>query len=168
MSFKVYIDTNVFLDSYLKRDNGFADKVFSFLEDKEIEIYLKIIHNNWSSLLEPFEINRTINNVIDLTDSEIKQLREANINTPFIINNKAYLGFGDGLSGLGTNFTHQNKAMKIKKYLTKMDEYCKLHKTKICNEIYKKTNIKLEKLTLDLFYEDDELRIIETKSNCLI
>ena len=43
MSFRVYIDTNVFLDSYLKRDNGFANRVFSFLENREIEIYLNDI-----------------------------------------------------------------------------------------------------------------------------
>jgi len=43
MSYKVYIDTNVFLDSYLKRDNGFANRVFMFLEDRDIEIYLNDI-----------------------------------------------------------------------------------------------------------------------------
>lgn len=43
MSYRVYVDTNVFLDSYLKRENGFADKVFSFLEEREIEIYLNDI-----------------------------------------------------------------------------------------------------------------------------
>ena len=43
MSYRVYIDTNVFLDSYLKRDNGFANRVFMFLEDRDIEIYLNDI-----------------------------------------------------------------------------------------------------------------------------
>jgi len=43
VSYRVYIDTNVFLDSYLKRDNGFANRVFMFLEDRDIEIYLNDI-----------------------------------------------------------------------------------------------------------------------------
>ena len=134
----------------------------------EQQKYLKIIYNNWSIILEPYKINREIYSYTELTDSEIKQLREAGINTPFIINNKAYMGLGDGISGAGTNFLHQDKAMKIKKYLTRMDKYCKLNEKKICHEIYQETNIKLETLTLGLFYDNDEPRVIETKSNYLI
>ena len=40
MSLKVYIDTNVFLDSILNRDNGVAREVLYFLEDKNFEIIL--------------------------------------------------------------------------------------------------------------------------------
>jgi len=134
----------------------------------EQQKYLKVIYNNWSNILEPYKKNCEIASYTELTDSGIKKLREAGINTPFIIDNKAYMGFGDGISGAGTNFLHQGKAMRIKKYLTRIDEYCKLNEQKICHKIYQETNIKLETLTLDLFYDNDELRVIETKSNCLI
>ncbi len=40
MSLKVYVDTNVFLDSILSRDNGIARKILYFLEDKNFEIIL--------------------------------------------------------------------------------------------------------------------------------
>jgi predicted nucleic acid-binding protein len=40
MSLKVYVDTNVFLDSILNRDNGIAREVLYFLEDKNFEIIL--------------------------------------------------------------------------------------------------------------------------------
>lgn len=43
MSLKVYIDTNIFLDSILNRDNGIAREVLFFLEDKNFEIILNDI-----------------------------------------------------------------------------------------------------------------------------
>ena len=43
MSLKVFIDTNVFLDSYLERDNGVAKELFNFLETNAMEIYLNDI-----------------------------------------------------------------------------------------------------------------------------
>ena len=43
MNFKVFIDTNVFLDSYLERDNGVAKSLFNFLENSNTEIYLNDI-----------------------------------------------------------------------------------------------------------------------------
>lgn len=43
MSLKIFIDTNIFLDSYLGRDNGVSHRVFSFLEEKGFEIYLNDI-----------------------------------------------------------------------------------------------------------------------------
>ena len=59
MSYKVYIDTNVFLDSYLKRDGGFAERVFLFLEDRDIEICLNDISiiNIAYILKKPFSQN---------------------------------------------------------------------------------------------------------------
>ena len=66
MSYRVYIDTNVFLDSYLKRDDGFADRVFLFFEDRDIEICLNDISiiNIAYILKKPFsqdEIKEKIN-----------------------------------------------------------------------------------------------------------
>ena len=43
MSLKIFIDTNVFLDSYLERDEGIAKSIFDFLENNNIEIYLNDI-----------------------------------------------------------------------------------------------------------------------------
>ena len=43
MSLKVFVDTNVFLDSYLERDEGTAKSIFDFLESNDIEIYLNDI-----------------------------------------------------------------------------------------------------------------------------
>ena len=43
MSFKIFIDTNVFLDSYLERDDGVAKSIFDFLESNNLEIYLNDI-----------------------------------------------------------------------------------------------------------------------------
>jgi len=43
VNFKVFIDTNVFLDSYLERDNGVAKSLFDFLENSNTEIYLNDI-----------------------------------------------------------------------------------------------------------------------------
>jgi len=40
---KIFIDTNVFLDSYLQRDNGVAYSVLIFLEERDFEIYLNDI-----------------------------------------------------------------------------------------------------------------------------
>ena len=43
MNAKIYIDTNIFLDSILNRDNGIAKSVLFFLSDKNFEIVLNDI-----------------------------------------------------------------------------------------------------------------------------
>ena len=35
MSLRIYIDTNVFLNSILNRDNGISNEILSFLESKD-------------------------------------------------------------------------------------------------------------------------------------
>ncbi|MDQ1297817.1 MAG: hypothetical protein QG558_355, partial [Campylobacterota bacterium] len=43
MGLKIYVDTNIFLDSILDRDNGIARQVLFFLEDRNFEIILNDI-----------------------------------------------------------------------------------------------------------------------------
>ncbi len=43
MSLKIYIDTNVFLNSILNRDNGISNEILSFLESKDVDIILNNI-----------------------------------------------------------------------------------------------------------------------------
>jgi len=40
MSIKVYIDTNVYLDSIENRDNGISKEVLIFLEKRAVKVYL--------------------------------------------------------------------------------------------------------------------------------
>jgi len=40
MSLKVYIDTNIFLDSILDRDNGISKSILYFLKIRNIEVIL--------------------------------------------------------------------------------------------------------------------------------
>ena len=93
--------------------------------------YLEIVNNNWSYLFESHRIPRQVYNDSKLSNSNIRQLRKKGINTPFFVGDKSYLGLGDGISGAGTNFSHQNEAMRIKRYLTTMEEYCKLYEKNI-------------------------------------
>jgi len=43
MSLKIYIDTNIFLNSILNRDNNISKKVLSFLDDRGFDIILNDI-----------------------------------------------------------------------------------------------------------------------------
>jgi len=43
MSLKVYVDTNIFLDAILNRDNNVSKEVLFFLEEKNFEIILNNI-----------------------------------------------------------------------------------------------------------------------------
>jgi len=43
MNIKIYIDTNIFLDSILNRDEGIADELFTFLEANNVTIILNDI-----------------------------------------------------------------------------------------------------------------------------
>jgi len=43
VSLKIFIDTNIFLDSYLERDEGSSRAVFEFLEMSDTKIYLNDI-----------------------------------------------------------------------------------------------------------------------------
>ena len=43
MSLRIYIDTNIYLNSILNRDNGISKEVFSFLAGVDVELYLNDI-----------------------------------------------------------------------------------------------------------------------------
>jgi len=97
MSYKVYIDTNVFLDSYLKRDNGFANRVFMFLEDRDIDIYLNDISiiNIAYILKKPFSEDEIKNKIAFITKYYYVVCTSSNI----IIdaNNSKFKDFEDGV-----------------------------------------------------------------------
>ncbi len=70
MSLKIYIDTNVFLDSVLNRDNGVSREILYFLQDKGFEIVLNDIsiiniHYFAKKGLQPKELNQYINIILD-------------------------------------------------------------------------------------------------------
>ncbi|MCX6077234.1 MAG: PIN domain-containing protein [Campylobacterales bacterium] len=70
MSLKIYIDTNIFLDSILDRDSGIARKVLLFLGEKNFEIILNdisIINIHYFSRkgIEPKKLKEYINTFLD-------------------------------------------------------------------------------------------------------
>ncbi len=97
MSYKVYIDTNVFLDSYLKRDNSFAQRVFLFLEDRDIEICLNDISiiNIAYILKKPFSQDE-IKNKIDFI-TKYYTIVCANSNIISKANNSSFKDFEDAV-----------------------------------------------------------------------
>jgi predicted nucleic acid-binding protein len=40
MSVRIYIDTNIYLNSILNRDKGISKEIFSFLAGVDVELYL--------------------------------------------------------------------------------------------------------------------------------
>ena len=97
MSLKVYIDTNVFLDSFLKRDGGYSDKVFSFLEGRNVKIYLNDVSIiNIAYILKKVFSNIDIKNKID---SIVKNYNIvcADYNIIFNANSSKFEDFEDGV-----------------------------------------------------------------------
>lgn len=90
MSLKIYVDTNIFLDSILNRDNGIARHVLFFLEDRNFEIILNdvsIINIHYFSKkgIEPAKLQEYINTFLDeytIVAVDKKILRNA-INSSF-------------------------------------------------------------------------------------
>ena len=92
MSLKIYIDTNIFLDSILKRDNGVAEEIFIFLEEKNVDIILNDIcivniHYFAKKSLESLTLLKDkINTLLDeykIVSANEKLLRKA-LNSDFI------------------------------------------------------------------------------------
>lgn len=97
MSLKVFIDTNIFLDSYLERDDGISRAVFEFLETSDTEIYLNdisiiniayIVKKKFSKSELKEKINLIINqyNIVPATQQII-----------FDANNSDFKDFEDGV-----------------------------------------------------------------------
>jgi len=97
VSYRVYIDTNVFLDSYLKRDNGFANRVFMFLEDRDIEIYLNDISiiNIAYILKKPFSEDEIKDKITFIT--KYYSIVCASSNIIIDANNSKFKDFEDGV-----------------------------------------------------------------------
>jgi len=97
VNLKVFIDTNVFLDSYLKRDKGVSQSVFDFLEIRDVDIYLNdisiiniayIIKKHFSKE----EIQEKINLII-----ETYSIVPANQEIIMLANNSTFTDFEDGV-----------------------------------------------------------------------
>ncbi len=90
MNAKIYIDTNIFLDSILDRDNGIAKSVLLFLSEKNCEIVLNDIsivniHYFARKGIEPKKLKEYINAFLDeytIVSVDEKILRDA-INSDF-------------------------------------------------------------------------------------
>jgi predicted nucleic acid-binding protein len=90
MSLKIYVDTNIFLDSILDRDNGIARGVLFFLEDRNFEIILNNIsiiniHYFARKGLETQKLQEYINTFLDeytIVSADENVLRSA-INSGF-------------------------------------------------------------------------------------
>lgn len=90
MNAKIYIDTNIFLDSILDRDNGIAKSVLFFLSEKSFEIVLNDtsiinIHYFARKGIEPKKLKEYINTFLDeytIVSVNEKLLRDA-INSDF-------------------------------------------------------------------------------------
>lgn len=70
MNSKIYIDTNIFLDSILNRDSGVSKEILYFLQEKNFEIVLNDIsiiniHYFARKGLEPKHLKKFINILID-------------------------------------------------------------------------------------------------------
>ncbi|PIE84990.1 hypothetical protein CSA08_04390 [Candidatus Gracilibacteria bacterium] len=70
MSLKIYIDTNIFLDSVLDRDDGISKEILYFIQDKGFEIVLNDIsiiniHYFARKGLEPKGLKKYINVILD-------------------------------------------------------------------------------------------------------
>ncbi len=70
MSLKIYIDTNIFLDSILNRDNGISKEILYFLQEKGFEIILNDIsiiniHYFAKKGLQSKELKQYINILLD-------------------------------------------------------------------------------------------------------
>ena len=97
MSLKIFIDTNIFLDSYLERDEGIAKSLFNFLEIHDTQIYLNdisiiniayIIRKKFSKEKIKKTINLIINqyNIVPATEQIISYA-----------NNSSFKDFEDGV-----------------------------------------------------------------------
>jgi len=97
VNLKVFIDTNVFLDSYLKRDKGVSKSIFDFLEIRDIDIHLNdisiiniayIIKKHFSKE----EIKEKINLII-----ETYNIVPADQKIITLANNSCFTDFEDGV-----------------------------------------------------------------------
>lgn len=70
MNLKIYIDTNIFLDSVLNRDNGVSKEILYFLNDKGFELTLNDvsiinIHYFAKKGIKAKDLKRFINVILD-------------------------------------------------------------------------------------------------------
>jgi predicted nucleic acid-binding protein len=97
VSLKVFIDTNVFLDSYLNRDKGVSKSIFNFLETRDIEIYLNDISIiNIAYIIRKHFSKEEIKEKINLM-LETYNIVSANQQIISLANNSTFTDFEDGV-----------------------------------------------------------------------
>jgi predicted nucleic acid-binding protein len=97
MSIKVYVDTNVYLNSLQERDNQISKKVLTFLEERDIKIFV----NDLSIINIHYITRKSINR--ELIKTELKKILSKHGLVPidrFIIENSLDSEFKDFEDGV--------------------------------------------------------------------
>jgi len=97
VSLKIFIDTNVFLDSYLKRDDGISSSIFNFLEENKVKVYLNDISIiNIAYIIKKVFLHSEIKEKINLITNEYNIVC-ANEKIISMANNSEFKDFEDGV-----------------------------------------------------------------------
>lgn len=81
---------------------------------------MEILTNNWN-IVKPmgFEPDSLM---VKPSEEDIKALRDAGINTPFIVGNEAYMSTGGGMTTVGTNIESTFKKNDIMKFMARLEK----------------------------------------------
>jgi len=84
---------------------------------------IEIIKNNWSDVLEPYQIKSLIDIEPKLNDDEHLSVRQANINSAITFDDEtAYLTIGGGLTAIGTNIESTKSKIYFMKYFQRLEK----------------------------------------------
>ena len=128
--------------------------------------YLKIILDNWSDILKPYEFTGKLS--YSPSNDEIKKLRKNQINSSIQIKDKFYMPMGGGITTSGDGEQHIIGAMQILKYIKHLEEHCKNNLEVILNDIENKVGKRFSSLDLDFIYQNRELMLIDKNSNLIL
>ncbi|HIF9078879.1 TPA: hypothetical protein ACX6NV_003791 [Photobacterium damselae] len=107
---------------------------------------LKIVHDNWPNLLEPWRQIGVIDLVQEVTDDDRKSLRDCNINSAVKIGNNVYSGPGGGITAGGTGTNEIQKALIVLRAADNLYEWVIENKS----FIEKNINARLIKIKFDV------------------
>lgn len=101
---------------------------------------IRMLRNNWNHLLEPFEIGNG-NWFPNFNDEEIGAVRNKGYTFSINVDNKTYLGIGDGYSVTGDNSTSISLANEVFRWIGRNIELFEKDKTEFKKELIKQMKL---------------------------
>lgn len=130
--------------------------------------YLEIIVKQWPELMSSYKLNGVTGLARSNSNSDLKQLWKAQINTFFEINGNVYAPIGGGVNAAGSGVDQVRAFLSWQDKIERIEEDIDAQKQNIIQDINDQKKLSIIDLKLDFDYYNGRLVLLELQSELIL